>query len=377
MKSKIWSLTEQQISELNDEFEQWDSENSLVLIFSNSKAKQATFSKLRQLLPTSHIMGCSTAGQISDVLISDELLSISIIKFEKTHIQCAYAPVKSSLDSFDAGVNVTRQLNGDHLRAIFVLSDGLNVNGSELAKGLNIDTPPEVVVTGGLAGDQDNFAHTWVLKDDKPSSNKIAAIGFYGENFQVAHASCGGWDKFGVMRRVTKSDGNILYSLDNRAALNLYKEYLGDKAKDLPSAALLFPLAVYSDPKDLNNYLVRTILGVDEKNNSMTFAGDIPQDSTVQLMKANFDRLIDGSSESANQLLNSKLVNQGFVIAISCVGRRLVLGERTEEELEVIKEFFPTSDISGFYSYGELSPHTNGSCELHNQTMTLTLLNES
>ena len=68
----------------------------------------------------------------------------------------------------------------------------------------------------------------------------------------------------------------MLYELDGRPALALYKEYLGDRASGLPATALLFPLAVRSD-RSATRRTVRTILGIDEEQQSMTFAGDVPE----------------------------------------------------------------------------------------------------
>ncbi|MCA9986556.1 MAG: FIST C-terminal domain-containing protein, partial [Anaerolineales bacterium] len=236
---------------------------------------------------------------------------------------------------------------------------------------------PGVTVTGGLAGDGPHFKTTWVMHNDVISSGMIAAVGFYGERIVLDHGSQGGWDIFGPERLVTRADGPILYELDGKPALELYKTYLGERAAELPAAALLFPLALRNDASD-ESQIVRTILAIDEAQQSLTFAGNIPEGSRAQLMKANFDRLIDGALGAAEQL-DSQQACQGdkLAIAISCVGRRLVLGERTEEELEATLETLPagTKQI-GFYSYGELSPFGSGQCDLHNQTMTLTTISE-
>jgi len=259
-----------------------------------------------------------------------------------------------------------------------VLSDGLQVNGSELVRGMNSILPASVTVTGGLAGDGDRFKRTWVIADRRLTPGFVAAVGLYGDAVRVGHGSKGGWDAFGVERRVTRSRGNVLFELDGRPALQLYKEYLGERASGLPAAGLLFPLTLRSAPSD-DKRLVRTILAVDEATQSMTFAGDIPEGYYAQLMCANFDRLIQGASEAALSTGNRVATGPApLAIAISCVGRRLVLGERAEEETEATLEVLPpgTRQI-GFYSYGEISPYTTGHCDLHNQTMTLTTISEA
>jgi hypothetical protein len=262
------------------------------------------------------------------------------------------------------------------LRAVFVLSKGTDVNGSELVRGLNAGLPPEVVVTGGLAGDGARFGKTWVMHDGTCTGNAVVAAGLYGDAVRVSHGSQGGWDTFGPERVVTNSRGNVLYTLDGKPALALYKEYLGDRAAGLPGSALLFPLALRADNTERTS-VVRTVLGVDEDTQSMIFAGDIQTGSYAKLMRANFDRLILGAQAAGTAALGAH-DGPALCVAISCVGRRLVLGERTEEEIEAALEVLPkhTTQV-GFYSYGELSPQATGRCDLHNQTMTLTVVSEA
>ena len=357
-----------------------DSRRTLVLLFgpSNFLDTPDPISELVKDYPESVVIGCSTAGEILGTQIFDESISAAIVRFDQTDLRMASAPARSAEDSFMAGQQIARQLNDPRLKGIFVLSDGLHVNGSELVRGLNSEVAPSVVVTGGLAGDGDRFRRTWVLQDRRPQSGFVTAVGFYGDRIQIGHGSKGGWDRFGPERRVTKSRGNILFELDGRPALQLYKGYLGDRASGLPATGLLFPLALRASQTDTKS-LVRTILAVNEAEQSLTFAGDIPEGALAQLMKANFDRLVQGASEAATSTkLSDGLASATLAVAISCVGRRLVLGERTEEETEATLDVLPkgTKQI-GFYSYGEISPYTSGSCDLHNQTMTLTTLSEA
>ena len=357
-----------------------DSRRTLVLLFGPSSFLDTPdpISELVKDYPESIVIGCSTAGEILGTQIFDESLSAAVVRFDRTDLRMASAPARSAEDSFMAGQQIARQLNDPRLKGIFVLSDGLHVNGSELVRGLNSEVAPSVVVTGGLAGDGDRFRRTWVLQDRRPQSGFVTAVGFYGDRIQIGHGSKGGWDRFGPERRVTKSRGNILFELDGRPALQLYKGYLGDRASGLPATGLLFPLALRASQTDTKS-LVRTILAVNEAEQSLTFAGDIPEGALAQLMKANFDRLVQGASEAATSTkLSDGLASATLAVAISCVGRRLVLGERTEEETEATLDVLPkgTKQI-GFYSYGEISPYTSGSCDLHNQTMTLTTLSEA
>lgn len=356
-----------------------DSDTTLVLAFCASTFAEhdAALLDLRTRFPRSIVLGCSTAGEIHGARVVDGSISMAVVRFEHTRLAYAEARVDGAASSADAGASIAERLLAPDLRAVFVLSDGTQANGSTLVGGLNRVLPEGVVVTGGLAGDGDRFVRTWVLSDGAPRQGVVTAVGFYGDRVQIGHGSRGGWDIFGVDRLVTRSAGNVLYELDGMPALALYKKYLGERAAGLPATGLLFPLALRSNDAD-GRRLVRTILAVDEVTQSLTFAGDIPTGARVQLMHANFDRLIEGAAQAARATRIGSPADAGVLaIAISCVGRRLALGERTEDEVDATLEALPPGTRQvGFYSYGELSPFASGRCELHNQTMTLTTIGE-
>lgn len=361
-----------------------DSKNTLILVFAASEYIENVkpIHELTEHYPNSNIIGCSSAGEISGEHILDKSISVAIIQFEHTSIEMTRQEILTSEDSLQAGKNIANTLSKINLRGIFILSDGLRVNGSELVKGLNQLNNKDVVITGGLAGDGKSFKRTWVLYNGDILTNNIVAVGFYGDKIKIGHASRGGWDVFGPERVVTYSKNNVLYELDNKPALALYKEYLGEKAAGLPATGLLYPLAIRKNSQD-SNQLVRTILAVDEAAQTLTFAGDIPQGYLAQLMRSNFERLISSASEAGGvayqMIFNAENKHQSpmLAIAVSCVGRRLVLGERIEEETKSLLEHFPLGTVQvGFYSYGELSPYATGNCSLHNQTMTVTTFYE-
>jgi hypothetical protein len=258
-----------------------------------------------------------------------------------------------------------------------VFSDGGLVNGSELVKGLNLETGQQVLVTGGLAGDDANFNSTLVGLNEQPVEGKIVAAGFYGDAINITHGSQGGWDIFGLEKEITRSESNVLYEIEGQNALELYKKYLGNEAENLPASALLFPL--YVTIPDAAKPVVRTILSIDEEQKSMTFAGDVPVGSKVKFMKANFDKLTEAASIAATESLKKQENSPAFSMLISCVGRKLILGERTVQEVQAVNNSFGDQTvIAGFYSYGEISPFNDGNdCQLHNQTMTITSFFES
>lgn len=337
--------------------------------------KHEVLSFLNNNYPDAIKIGCSTAGEISDVTVKDNSISLTAIQLEKTQILKVTQQINHMDDSFVVGEKIATDLRGDNLKHVLILSDGLNVNGADLVSGLKSQLP-DVSITGGLAADGANFNSTFVVNNHEIVDKTIIGLGFYGDSLNVGFSSKGGWDSFGIERLVTKSHKNILYELDGMPALEIYKSYLGSQAADLPGSGLLFPLSMRNSEN--STPVVRTILGISEEDQSLTFAGNIPQDSYVRLMKANINRLIIGAEDSAKSANESLKDSSELAILISCVGRRLVLKQLVEEEVEVVRETLGKKPkITGFYSYGEIAPFGNFSpCELHNQTMTITTLSE-
>lgn len=362
-----------------DEFPAMDSDKTVVIVFGASEflSAPAPIREIALAYPNSHLIGCSSSGEILGSKLSDGTLSVAVLQLDHGSVTSACTLVSAPDQSYEAGQKLARKLQDPSLRGVLVLSDGLAVNGSELARGLSSVLPESVAITGGLAGDGDRFERTWVIERGEPRSGAVSAVGLHGDRLRLGHGSKGGWDMFGPERTITRSEGSVLFELDGKPALDLYKEYLGDRASGLPATGLLFPLALRTNSLD-GERIVRTILAVDEDAHSMTFAGDVPEGSRAQLMRANFDRLVEGASGAALMTKNGgDQCEETLAIAISCVGRRLVLGERTEEEIEATLDVLPANTKQiGFYSYGELSPLANGRCDLHNQTMTLTTISE-
>lgn len=340
------------------------------------------FAELRAQFPDAFLFGCSTGGQIRDDEVLDDEIAAVALSFDKTRLRLVHEEAENAEHSFACGASIGAKLAGADLAGIFVLSDGLNVNGSGLVEGIASVVGHGVPLTGGLAGDGAAFNATVVGANFPPRAHVVAAIGFYGEAVRIGHGSAGGWDQFGPRRRVTRSEGNVLYELDGEPALDLYERYLGEDAKGLPSTALLFPLRVY-EPSRPDHDIVRTILAVDHEARSMTFAGDVPEGWVAQLMRGNFDRLAAGAARAARdaqvQIDTATHGGDELALLVSCIGRRLLMGQNTVDEVEAAGAELGTQvKRIGFYSYGEISPHrVSGISQLHNQTMTITTISEA
>ncbi len=351
--------------------------NPLVLVFSNRilLEDESLVKEIREEFPYEHIIFGSTSGQIFNTQVTDTATVVTAIEFEKSSFIIKSGNILDfKKDSKALGEHLIKDMPTQNLKHLFVLSEGSFVNGSSLIQGLKTDG--NAILTGGLCGDDSRFVKTVASYKENPKEGEVVLIGFYGETLEITHSSFGGWSPFGPERVITKSEGNILYEIDGKPALDLYKKYLGEKANALPEASLLYPLNVIEEGK--KEAVVRTILNIDNENQSMILAGDVPQHSKVQLMMASIDGIAQGAQKAAEQAMTNRVNKPEIAILISCVGRKLVMNQRVEEEIEQVQDVVGSSTcLTGFYSYGEIAPFFGSNeCELHNQTMTLTLISE-
>lgn len=357
-----------------------DGPRTLVLAFGASAfAEQPQpFAELRAAFPQAVLLGCSTAGEVIGSQVHDDSIGVAVARFAHTELRHAATELQGPHDCRPAGARLAHQLQAPGLRAVFLLGDGLHVSGSALLVGLAQNLADDVHVCGGLAGDGERFARTWVLDGGAPAQRRIAAVGLYGAHLRIGHGRDGGWSSFSPGQRITRAEGRVLYELDGRPALDLLQEYLGEHAAGLPAAALRHPLALERAPG--TEPVLRTIVGIDRQQRSMTFADDMPPGGTARLMRTGSDELIDSAGRAAARATQGLGRHDGpLLISISCAGRRLVLGARAGEEFATVADGAPCRAAQvGFYAYGAIARGPGGGAgELHNQTMTVTAISES
>lgn len=378
---KVKQIKVRQLSALNSQIHSLaEIEPQWLLVFASRSllSDPQCFTQLRQQFPLATLLGCSTAGEISSDGVDDESCVITAVNWSYGVPQTAVTALASMEDSEAAGQRLAAMLSKQPLSGVLVLGQGVNINGSALVQGLASGLADGVPIMGGLAGDGTAFGQTTVLSNDGVASNTVVAMAI-PVGVQIGHGSFGGWKPFGPARKVTRSTGNILFELDGAPALEVYKRYLGEYAAQLPSSGLLFPFEMLGQDHSAIG-LVRTILGVDEVNGSLILAGDIQTEGYLRLMHASSDALVEGAEAAANaaQAMVGQ-VGEGLGLLVSCVGRKLVMGGRIDEEIEAVGDVFGQHvTLAGFYSYGEISPFVSSTeCKLHNQTMTITTLSEA
>jgi hypothetical protein len=335
---------------------------------------------LADVAPRAALAGCSGAGEILNAQVHDGTLALTALKFKHASARSHVMQLAGMADSFGAGARLGAALPREGLRHVLVFGTGVHINGSALVQGLQATLDASVQISGGLAGDGGAFVETFTLGPGGSRSDQIVAVGLYGAGLEIGNSTFGGWVPFGPARRVTRCDNNVLYELDGERALNIYKRYLGEYARDLPASGLLFPFELLGADAE-GGGIIRTILGVDEVAGSLTLAGDVPEGGYLKLMHASTERLIDAAEHAALKLQPMSRRHDGPALAllVSCVGRKLVMGDRVDEEVEAVASTLgANATVAGFYSYGEISASEFiGDCRLHNQTMTITWITET
>jgi hypothetical protein len=350
----------------------------LLLVFGSAELLKSVAAPLASLFSDVIRAGCSTAGEISGAGVSDGTCVVTAVRFDSTRLVAASTRLVDMEDSHAAGTRLGQELPLQGLRAVLILGQGVAINGSALIAGMTEVLGPTIPITGGLAGDAAAFKESWVLDQTGVHNDRLVCVGLYGENLSFSHGSFGGWSPFGPARKVTRCDHNVLFELDGEPALDIYRRYLGAHAKDMPASGLLFPFAMLgSDHTEVG--LIRTILGMDEDAGSLILAGDLDPEGYLRLMHASTDALVEGAevaARGAREMFDAR--GPGLALLVSCVGRKLVMGGRVDEEIEAVSDVFGQGTVlAGFYSNGEISPFTGYvECKLHNQTMTITHIAE-
>ncbi len=337
---------------------------------------RSLYPSLRATFPNAILTGCSTGGQIGGEGLSDEPVVGLAMSMERSTARLARLPISEALDSFAAGVRIGRELRAPNLAGIIVLTDGLMVNGGDLAAGIASAVPPGTPVAGGMAGDGERFEATLVGANCSPVAGVVAAVGFYGKHITMNAMGGGGWSAFGPRRQITRASRNVVYELDGRPALELYTTYLAEEATLLPASGLRFPMMI-RDPGG-GRELIRTLLSINRATGSITFAGNMPEGWSAQLMRASSEKLREAAFLAASDLRNRHASPPDAALLFSCIGRRMFLGQRTDDEIDAVRDSLGGGvPVAGFYSYGEFAPLAGaGQVELHNQTMTVMTITE-
>jgi hypothetical protein len=352
-----------------------DGLDTLVMLFGPASAltDTAALAPLRRHLPHSCWMAAAAPAIVAGRQAHDDGLSATVVRFDRTRVRRFQTDIGPDRSETTAARHLAAALaDSPGLAAVLVMVDALQVDGPALVEALVAALPAGLPVAGGLGGDGTAAAGTG---NDGTPQGSVCVIGLYGAHVHMARACRGGSIGFGPRRLVTRSEGQTVLDIDAQPALTLYREYLGRYADGLPEAASHFPLTVFRHGGD-HHGVIRYVLDIDPARQSIRVAGDIPTGSQVQLSRAGRSELLDGAEQAARQVAPRLPADRPVLnLVVSCVGRRHVLGEQTEDELEPFDDHLPDGSLQvGFYSFGEISSIDGQRCEMHNMTFTAAAL---
>lgn len=324
-------------------------------------------------------VGCSTAGEIACGGMSEDSVSLLAIRFDNVRARTAGVQLIRRELSFTAGKEIGELLREPNLKALFLFGPGTNVNGTGLIEGVESSIGGRTLISGGLAADGMGFRETFTLTGGSVYTDHVVALALYGDDLVVSNGSEGGWRPFGPARKVTKIDQTDLLELDGKPALRLYKQYLGEKARELPASGLSYPFGILRPDRTMSN-IIRSAVAIDVEREALILAGELREGTQVCLMHTDTDALTQGAAQAAAEALRTHAGGEegGCALVVSCIGRKYVYGFDVDEEIEtIVDSFLPQTPVAGFYSYGEVFTNlSTGRPEFRNQTITITYITE-
>ena len=345
-----------------------DSSSLLIQVFTSSTdeifIKNLT-NYIDEILPLSSLIGTSTDGEIKDGIVSSFKTVISFSIFEKTKLDTYISG--GSENFFKAGTSLASQLNKPDIKAIIAFIDGIQGNGEEFLKGIDFINN-DVVVAGGLSGDNANFEKTCVFTKEKFYYDGIVAVGLSSIYLNVYTNYSFNWFKMGMNLKITKAVGNRVYTINDETAYEVYAHYLGyEAAKGLPSTGVEFALIV--NRNGIN--VARAVIG-SEYDGSLIFGGNLETGDIVKFGYGDKASILNNIDKNISNIIDISKNNIETIFIYSSMARKKLMFDLIQKETAPYNDLATTS---GFFSYGEF--YTSGRKDFLNKTITVLALSES
>ena len=321
---------------------------------------------VQSLLPNAKIIGTSTDGEITNGKVSIIKTTVSITRFNNITLKLGYIKYINSKCDEKLAYSLAKKVYCENTKVIIAFADGLNTNGEIFLNGLS-KISQDIVIAGGLAGDNGVFDKTFVFVNNKILVNGAVAVSLNGK-LNVFTDYSFNWQPIGKQLEITKVENNVVYTIDNKTAYETYKYYLGEEvAERLPAIGIEFPLIIKRDGINI----ARAVLGLND-DESLIFAGDLHKGDVVQFGYGNSELILNSSTQTVSKLKDEAIES---IFIYSCMARRRFIPDLIEAELEPLTLL---GNVSGFFTYGEFfTQNCSKSKELLNQTMTILALSES
>jgi len=270
-------------------------------------------------------------------------------------------------DSFSFGEDIGEFINNCYNNpSVIIGGSGLDLDGQQLVEGIKEKTDENIVIFGGLAGDDGKFEQTYVYNEFASVDSGAVVVVFDNEKIELSGVATSGWVGLGMSHIITKSEGNIVYEIDNKPALDTYLEYLNISIDDMPAIGVEYPLLI---KRDNNIDALRAVTGIDTKKRSLIFAGSVPQGSVVSFSISPGFEVIENTKTKIQQFAKQNHETDLFLL-FSCVARQLSLGPMVDDEIMLVADKWKVP-VAGFFTYGEIGTNVNSTSDFYNQTFTL------
>lgn len=324
------------------------------------------------------IFGATTAGEFIDGEIGHESIAIMLLNIN---------PENFRLMEIETGDRKTREiakmigekgLKEFNNPAFIVASGGISTDGEMIVKGIEDVVGHDAIIFGGLAGDDFTMTGTYVFTNKNYNINGLVVIVLDADKVNVAGLATSGWQPVGTMRTITKSEGNVVYTIDDQPALDVVIKYMGvnknlDEWKDvIMNVGSEFPMQLQREDAEP---VIRAPLFANKEDRSLVCAGSVPQGSKVRFSLPPDYNVIEKVIEECREIKEKELPEAEAMIMFSCKARHLSLGPMVSDEIDQVKDVWD-APMAGFFSYGEMGKASKGKHEFHNNTCSLVVISE-
>ena len=371
MKNK--TITFYDTSELDSLLKDLDSAQTLIQIFCAQNNKQ-DIEKIQNYFainfPLSKILGTTTDGVIyNDKVYYEDKNVVTFTRFEHTSLKTFFIEHDDSFEmNFNSGEKLAQELIGDNTKVIISFTDGTHTNGEEFLSGIS-SVNSEVVVAGGMAGDNGELKQTYIFDNQNITDKGAVGVSLSSEVLNVYADYSFDWQPIGKKLQVTKAIKNRVYEIDGMSAIDVYAKYMGrELADNLPKVGIEFPLIFEKEGINIG----RAVL-LKHSDGSLTFAGNVQEGAYVRFGVGNVDAILKNSDYHVEKVFNNIKYKAEAVFVYSCMARRRFMHKYIEEELQELNSL---GNLSGFFTYGEFF-HYKDKNDLLNESITLLALSEN
>jgi hypothetical protein len=320
------------------------------------------------------VYGCTTAGEIIDSEVLEKSTVAMLLDMSKEHYKIFF---EASVDTYTAAGNLAKFAKANFTNpSVMVVSSGLTIDAEQIIRGF-ADVDKTIPLFGGLAGDDLTMKSSYVFTNGKETSTGLLALVLDGDKINVKGLATSGWDNIGIEKTITKSAGNVVYTIDDEPAVDVFVRYfqftesVDNTAEIIAQNFAQYPLQL---TKENGNTVLRAPLMVDIESRALIFAGGIPQGSKVKFsVQPGFD-LIEKTTERVSTLKPS-IPDADALIMFSCKARHMALGPMTGDEASMIRGIW-NKPLIGFFTYGEIGTAKDSVCDFHNETCSMVILEE-